>query len=89
MNAPLTLADFAPAIFAAAFGLMGMASVWYATRGTRALRRARREAAARAAEEPDSASRTDDLARARALADALVQVLRAAERKAPEPRAAE
>jgi hypothetical protein len=88
MSHALTIGDLAPAIVALGVAVMGSAFAWHATRGTRALRRARREAAARA-QEPDAASRADDLARARALADALVKVLRAAEAKAPDARAAE
>jgi hypothetical protein len=69
--------------------LMGSVAVWHATRGTRKMRRERREAAARGEKAPDAAPTAGDLARARALADALVQVLRAAERGARDARAAE
>jgi hypothetical protein len=88
MSYALTLADLAPAIVGLAGGLMATVAAWHATRGTRALRRRRRAAAARA-EAPDAALAAGDLARARALADALARVLRAAERKAPDARAAE
>ena len=89
MSDPLTLADFAPAIAGLIALLMCVAGAWHATRGTRALRRERREAAARAGKVPGAAPAAGDLARARALGEALLGELRAAERKAPDARAAE
>ena len=88
MSDPLTLTDFAPAIAGLIAIVIGSVAVWHATRGTRALRRQRREAAARG-EAPGAAASAGDLARARALAEALLGELRAAERRAPETRAAE
>jgi hypothetical protein len=89
MSHALTVADLAPAIVALGAGIMGSVAVWHATRGTRKLRRQRREAAARGETGGDAALAAGDLARARALADALVRVLRAAERQPPDARAAE
>jgi hypothetical protein len=90
MSEPLTVADFAPAIFAAAFGLMAMAGAWHATRGTRKLRRERREAAARGAGAGGSPGDEADLAKAAELADILAKLLHAARRRRPpDARAAE
>lgn len=89
MSHALTIADLAPVIVAVWAGLIGGVAAWHATRGTRALRRQRREGAAREPQAPGAALKAGDLARARALADALVRVLRAADRKAPDARAAE
>ncbi|HEV2817965.1 MAG TPA: hypothetical protein VGW40_12180 [Allosphingosinicella sp.] len=91
MSDSLTLADFAPAIVGLFAMLMGSVAVWHATRGTRRLRRQRREAAARQAEAGGPAPRDGaDLAKAAELADRLAGLLHAARRaREPDARAAE